>query len=335
MRVLVIDNYDSFVYNLVQYLGQLGVECDVRRNDEITVAEVGRLAPGRRAALARARARPDRAGIMLDADHDVRRRAADLRRLPRPPGDRGGVRRDRDPRPRAAARQDLRGHATTAPACWPACPTRSPPPATTRSPWSSRRCRTSRGDRADRRLRRGDGDAAPDAAARGRAVPPRVGADPGRPPDAGQLAGRLRLPRGARTGPRRWPPRSRPAASPPSPDAATSPVRTASETGRQDRLQSRRRDCRRRRGRTRRAASVGGWVATLADEDGGSSWSVGSVAVVRRRVLARRPCRPRAGSLVSGRRDLDLAVGKPGVQQRCARGLRLGVALAGHVRHRP
>jgi para-aminobenzoate synthetase component 2 len=33
MRVLVIDNYDSFVYNLVQYLAQLGAECVVRRND--------------------------------------------------------------------------------------------------------------------------------------------------------------------------------------------------------------------------------------------------------------------------------------------------------------
>ena len=42
MRVLVIDNYDSFVFNIVQYLGQLGAECDVRRNDEISVAEVGR-----------------------------------------------------------------------------------------------------------------------------------------------------------------------------------------------------------------------------------------------------------------------------------------------------
>ena len=42
MRILVIDNYDSFVFNLVQYLGQLGVECEVRRNDEITVADVGR-----------------------------------------------------------------------------------------------------------------------------------------------------------------------------------------------------------------------------------------------------------------------------------------------------
>jgi para-aminobenzoate synthetase component 2 len=34
-RILVIDNYDSFVFNLVQYLSQLGAECDVRRNDEI------------------------------------------------------------------------------------------------------------------------------------------------------------------------------------------------------------------------------------------------------------------------------------------------------------
>ena len=36
-RILVIDNYDSFVYNIVQYLGQLGVEVDVRRNDDVTI----------------------------------------------------------------------------------------------------------------------------------------------------------------------------------------------------------------------------------------------------------------------------------------------------------
>jgi para-aminobenzoate synthetase component II len=35
-RILVIDNYDSFVFNLVQYLAQLGAECDVRRNDDVT-----------------------------------------------------------------------------------------------------------------------------------------------------------------------------------------------------------------------------------------------------------------------------------------------------------
>ena len=38
-RILVIDNYDSFVFNLVQYLGQLGVDVDVRRNDEVTVED--------------------------------------------------------------------------------------------------------------------------------------------------------------------------------------------------------------------------------------------------------------------------------------------------------
>jgi para-aminobenzoate synthetase component 2 len=65
MRILVIDNYDSFVFNLVQYLGQLGADCEVRRNDEITVADVGRsgaagvlLSPGP--------GTPDRAGIMMD-----------------------------------------------------------------------------------------------------------------------------------------------------------------------------------------------------------------------------------------------------------------------------
>jgi para-aminobenzoate synthetase component 2 len=39
VRILVVDNYDSFVFNLVQYLAQLGAEVDVRRNDEVTPAE--------------------------------------------------------------------------------------------------------------------------------------------------------------------------------------------------------------------------------------------------------------------------------------------------------
>ena len=43
--VLVIDNYDSFTYNLVQYLGELGAEVRVRRNDEITLDEIAALAP--------------------------------------------------------------------------------------------------------------------------------------------------------------------------------------------------------------------------------------------------------------------------------------------------
>ena len=40
-RVLVVDNYDSFVYNLVQYLGQLGADTVVRRNDEVTPSDAG------------------------------------------------------------------------------------------------------------------------------------------------------------------------------------------------------------------------------------------------------------------------------------------------------
>ncbi|HET6518036.1 MAG TPA: aminodeoxychorismate/anthranilate synthase component II [Nitrosopumilaceae archaeon] len=40
MKFLIIDNYDSFVYNIAQYLGELGVECDVRRNDKITIKEI-------------------------------------------------------------------------------------------------------------------------------------------------------------------------------------------------------------------------------------------------------------------------------------------------------
>jgi para-aminobenzoate synthetase component 2 len=64
-RVLVIDNYDSFVYNIVQYLGQLGADCEVRRNDEIDLAEVGRLAPDG-ILLSPGPGSPDRAGVCVD-----------------------------------------------------------------------------------------------------------------------------------------------------------------------------------------------------------------------------------------------------------------------------
>ncbi|RKR89197.1 anthranilate synthase component II [Micromonospora pisi] len=65
MRVLVIDNYDSFVFNLVQYLGQLGVDCEVRRNDEIELAEIGRLGVAG-VLLSPGPGAPERAGICLD-----------------------------------------------------------------------------------------------------------------------------------------------------------------------------------------------------------------------------------------------------------------------------
>jgi para-aminobenzoate synthetase component II len=63
-RVLVVDNYDSFVFNLVQYLGQLGVECVVRRNDELSVAEAARLDVAG-VLLSPGPGTPERAGICI------------------------------------------------------------------------------------------------------------------------------------------------------------------------------------------------------------------------------------------------------------------------------
>ncbi|MEH1012563.1 aminodeoxychorismate/anthranilate synthase component II [Micromonospora sp. CPCC 206060] len=65
MRILVVDNHDSFVFNLVQYLGQLGADCLVRRNDEIGVAEVGRLGVAG-VLLSPGPGSPERAGICPD-----------------------------------------------------------------------------------------------------------------------------------------------------------------------------------------------------------------------------------------------------------------------------
>ena len=72
MTVLVIDNYDSFVYNLVQYLGELRVECVVVRNDEISLEDVWGyqgvlLSPGP--------GTPDQAGVCMDV---IRRYAGEV-----------------------------------------------------------------------------------------------------------------------------------------------------------------------------------------------------------------------------------------------------------------
>jgi anthranilate synthase/aminodeoxychorismate synthase-like glutamine amidotransferase len=64
-RILVIDSYDSFVYNLVQYLGELGAEPIVHRNDAITVAEAVALEPDG-VLLSPGPGRPEDAGILCD-----------------------------------------------------------------------------------------------------------------------------------------------------------------------------------------------------------------------------------------------------------------------------
>jgi anthranilate synthase/aminodeoxychorismate synthase-like glutamine amidotransferase len=66
MRVLVIDNYDSFTYNLVQYLGELGAEVDVVRNDKATAAELVERRPDR-VVISPGPCTPADAGISIEA----------------------------------------------------------------------------------------------------------------------------------------------------------------------------------------------------------------------------------------------------------------------------
>lgn len=68
--VLVIDNYDSFVFNLVQYLGELGPEVRVVRNDRTTVEEIVRLAPAA-LVVSPGPGRPENAGIIVPAIREL------------------------------------------------------------------------------------------------------------------------------------------------------------------------------------------------------------------------------------------------------------------------
>ncbi len=64
--ILVIDNYDSFTYNLVQYLGELGEEIIVRRNDEVQVHEIETQLRPARILISPGPGTPDEAGVSLD-----------------------------------------------------------------------------------------------------------------------------------------------------------------------------------------------------------------------------------------------------------------------------
>lgn len=63
--VFVLDNYDSFTYNLVQYLGELGAEVEVRRNDQVSVDEVEQMRP-ERILISPGPCTPHEAGISID-----------------------------------------------------------------------------------------------------------------------------------------------------------------------------------------------------------------------------------------------------------------------------
>ena len=64
--LLMIDNYDSFTYNVVQYLGELGAEVQVFRNDEIDIAKIEALAP-ERIVISPGPCTPNEAGVSMDA----------------------------------------------------------------------------------------------------------------------------------------------------------------------------------------------------------------------------------------------------------------------------
>ena len=63
--ILVIDNYDSFTYNLVQYLGELGARVEVRRNDEVSISQIEALAP-ERIVVSPGPCTPQDAGISIE-----------------------------------------------------------------------------------------------------------------------------------------------------------------------------------------------------------------------------------------------------------------------------
>jgi anthranilate synthase/aminodeoxychorismate synthase-like glutamine amidotransferase len=66
--VFVLDNYDSFTYNLVQYLGELGAKVEVRRNDEVTIGEIEAMHP-EHILLSPGPCTPQEAGISIDLIH--------------------------------------------------------------------------------------------------------------------------------------------------------------------------------------------------------------------------------------------------------------------------
>ena len=70
MSVLMIDNYDSFTYNLVQYLQALGAEVKVIRNDDLTVAQVAALQPDR-IVISPGPCTPNEAGVSLDVIREL------------------------------------------------------------------------------------------------------------------------------------------------------------------------------------------------------------------------------------------------------------------------
>jgi hypothetical protein len=113
MKLLMIDNYDSFTYNIVQYFGELGAEVEVFRNDEITLDAIEARLQAAQASPPGGLARPLLAvrGRHLGGGHPALcRQAADSGRVPGAPEHRRGLWRQDHAGPAAHAWQDQRHH---------------------------------------------------------------------------------------------------------------------------------------------------------------------------------------------------------------------------------
>ena len=66
LMILMIDNYDSFTYNIVQYMGELGADIQVKRNDQISIEEIESLNP-KKIVISPGPCTPDKAGISIEA----------------------------------------------------------------------------------------------------------------------------------------------------------------------------------------------------------------------------------------------------------------------------
>ena len=91
--ILLLDNYDSFTFNLYQALSELGADVVVRRNDAVTVADVERLVPTLDGIVISPGPCTPVKPVSPSARAAARRVGADPRRLPRPSGRRRGLRR--------------------------------------------------------------------------------------------------------------------------------------------------------------------------------------------------------------------------------------------------
>ena len=118
-QILMIDNYDSFTYNLVQYLGELGADVEVRRNDAITLDEVAAREPDG-IVISPGPCTPKEAGVSVRADRALRGHDSDPRRLSRPSGDRARRSAARSCARRASCTARPRPFITTAAACFAA-----------------------------------------------------------------------------------------------------------------------------------------------------------------------------------------------------------------------